>query len=376
MRTTIRSASRPTCRSRRRHDLDRWLVARLNELVVDVTTRLELYDAQNAARAIETFIDELSNWYVRLSRDRFWASGTGAEKNAAYRTLYEALHTLSLLTAPFAPMLAESLYQILVRALDKKAPESVHLAAWPQAQLEREDSALVSAMRVAQKTVDLGRQVRAASKIKTRQPLPVAYVRPRTAAEADALARFRALVLEELNVKDVQIVGLDAEFIEYALRPNLPRLGPRFGKKLGALRQALAAADARAVATTVAQGGKIKVSANGEVFELDPEDVLVDSKSARGYASAESDGMLVALDTRIDEALAQEGLAREIVREIQDARKRAALHISDRIVAKITADEAYAMAIERWRDYISQQTLSDAIEVTRGDALAVTVRKK
>ncbi len=191
-------------RLQQRHDLDRWLVARLNELVTDVTTRLELYDAQNAARAIETFIDELSNWYVRLSRDRFWASSTGAEKNAAYRTLYEALHTLSLLTAPFAPMLAESLYQILVRALDKKAPESVHLAAWPQAQLEREDSALVSAMRVAQKTVDLGRQVRAASKMKTRQPLPVAYVRPRTAAESDALIRFRALVLEELNVKDVQ----------------------------------------------------------------------------------------------------------------------------------------------------------------------------
>ncbi len=172
-----------------------------------------------------------------------------------------------------------------------------------------------------------------------------------------------------------KIVGLDAEFIEYALRPNLPRLGPRFGKKLGALRQALAAADARAVATTVAQGGKIKVSANGEVFELDPEDVLVDSKSARGYASAESDGMLVALDTRIDEALAQEGLAREIVREIQDARKRAALHISDRIIVKITADEAYAAAIERWRDYIAQQTLAQTIEVTRGDSLVVHVHK-
>jgi isoleucyl-tRNA synthetase len=230
-------------------------------------------------------------------------------------------------------------------------------------------------MRVAQETVDLGRQVRAATKLKNRQPLALALVRPRTSVDASALGRFRPLLLDELNVKDLQIVGVDAEFIEYALRPNLPRLGPRFGKRLGALRAALTSADARAVARAVAAGEKFSVHANGEVFELDPDDVLVDSKSASGYASAEADGMLVALDTRITPELAKEGLAREVVREIQDARKRAALHISDRISAVVEAPPDYSAAIAVWSDYIKEQTLATKIEVRSRDELAVTVTK-
>ena len=360
----------------KRPDMDRWAVARLDGLVGETTRRLEAYDAQGAARAIERFIDELSTWYVRLSRERFWAAGRTADKAAAYRTLYECLATLASLLAPFAPFLAESLYQILVRALDANAPESVHLAPWPRTSSERADAELVVAMRVAQETVDLGRQVRAGAKVKTRQPLPVAYVRPRNLADADALRRFRQLVLDELNVKDLQVVGMDAQFIEYALRPNLPRLGPRFGKKLAALRQALAGADARAVAAAVTAGREFEVSANGEVFKLEPDDVLVDSKSAQGFASAESDGMLVALDTRIDDALAKEGLAREVVRAIQDARKQKALHIADRIVAKLSADAGYASAIALWQAYIKEQTLATEIEVTPGDGLTVSVEKK
>ncbi|HME81848.1 MAG TPA: isoleucine--tRNA ligase [Candidatus Eremiobacteraceae bacterium] len=360
---------------RQRPDMDRWAAARLTELTADVTRRLELYDAQGAARAIESFVDELSNWYVRLSRDRFWASGTGADKAAAYRTLYESLYAIGLLVAPFAPMLAESVYQMLVRSLDKQAPESVHLVPWPQAQQERVDAALVAAMRVAQETVDLGRQVRAAAKIKTRQPLPIAYVRPRSAADGAALTRFRALVLEELNVKELQVVGLDAAFIEYAIRPNLPRLGPRYGNKLAALRKALATVDAREIAIAAAEGRTFDVSASGETFSLGPDDVLVDSKSARGLASAESNGMLVALDTRVDENLMKEGLAREVVRAVQDARKHAALHISDRISVTIAADADYEAAVDAWREYIMEQTLAVKVEVVRAESLAVTVRK-
>jgi len=358
-----------------RADMDRWAAARLEDLTLDVTRRLELYDAQGAARAIETFVDELSNWYVRLSRDRFWASGDTPDKRAAYRTLYECLCSVAVLLAPFTPMLSESLYQMLVRALDPKAAESVHLTGWPAARQERSDRALVEAMSAAQEAVDLGRQVRAATKIKNRQPLALALVRPRTSGDADALTRFRPLILDELNVKDLQVVGIDAEFIEYALRPNLPRLGPRFGKRLDALRTALTSADARAVARAVAAGEKFSVHANGEVFELDPDDVLVDSKSAAGYASAEADGMLLALDTRITPELAKEGLAREIVREIQDARKRAALHISDRISAVVEAPPDYSAAIAAWSDYIKEQTLATKIDVKPGDELAVTVTK-
>ncbi len=359
----------------RRSDMDRWAVARLNEVLAHVTARLEAYDAQGAGRAIETFVDELSNWYVRLSRDRFWASGTSDDKTAAYRTLYECLVVTAKMIAPFAPFVAESLYQMLVRSMDEGAPESVHLAAWPVAKAGGTDESLVRAMRVAQETVDLGRQVRATAKIKTRQPLPVAYVRPRSRTDADALARFRPLVLEELNVKDVQAVGLDATFIEYALRPNLPRLGPRFGKQLGALRKALDAADARAIAVAVAAGRSFDVSADGHTFRLEPEDVLVDSKSAQGFASAETHGMLVALDTRVDKALALEGLAREVVRAVQDARKSAALHIADRVTVRIAANAEYAEAIAAWQDYIKQQTLAIKIDVASGDGLSVTLQK-
>jgi len=336
-----------------RPDMDRWAVARLHELIGMVTQRLEAYDAQSAGRAIEAFVDELSNWYVRLSRDRFWGAQLTTDKSAAYRTLYECLSGIALLLAPFVPFLAESMHQHL-----NMPGASIHLASWPESNAARIDVGLLTAMRTAQNAVDLGRQARAGAKIKTRQPLPSAFVRARDPADDAALQRFRSLILEELNVKDVRIVGLDAEFIEYALRPNLPRLGPRFGKKIGAVRSALSAADARAIAAAVARRQPFDVGANGETFTLQPDDVLVDSKSAPGFAFAEGDGMLVALDTRIDRTLVLEGTAREIVRAVQEARKQAGLRVSDRIRLKIDASGDCAEAVVRWREYITAETLA------------------
>jgi isoleucyl-tRNA synthetase len=266
--------------------------------------------------------------------------------------------------APFVPFLAESMHQHL-----GMAGKSVHLAGWPQAYAARIDVELLGAMRAAQDAVDLGRQARAAAKIKTRQPLPAAFVRARDPAAAGALRRFKALILEELNVKDVQVVGMDAQFIEYALRPNLPRLGPRFGKKIGAVRSALSAADARAIAAAVAKQQPFEVSANGETFTLQPDDVLVDSKSAQGFAFAERDGMLVALDTRIDRPLVLEGIARELVRAVQDARKQAGLRVSDRIKLRINATGDCAEAVARWRDYIAGETLAVDVNGVEFDPL-------
>jgi len=232
---------------------------------------------------------------------------------------------------------------------------------------------LMAQMDAARRAVELGRQARASTKIKTRQPLTVAYVRARTAGDDAALRRFRALVLDELNVKDVQVVGMDASFIEYALRPNLPRLGPRFGKELGALRKAIAAADARAVAVAVAAGKGFDVSADGKNFALEPDDVLVDSKSAAGFAFAEGDGMLVALDTRLSRELELEGWAREIVRAVQDARKVAGLDVSDRIALRVTADGDTHEAASAWKDYIVHQTLATSWDLSRGEfAVAVS----
>jgi isoleucyl-tRNA synthetase len=341
-----------------RADIDRWAVARLHQLISQVTQALERYDAQSASRAIDAFAGELSNWYVRLSRDRFWGNELSTDKLAAYRTLYECLSGVALLLAPFAPFLAESMYQHLVRPVCPDAALSVHLANWPVAQERCIDNALIDDMRVARDAVDLGRQARAAAKVKTRQPLAKAYVRPRSAAGGAALTRFRSLILDELNVKSLEVVELDADFIEFRLRPNLPRLGPRFGNRLGAVRDALAGADARAVALTIKQGNAVEISCNGETFWLEPDDILVDSKSAHGFVFAEQDGMLVALDTRLDRALVLEGGAREIVRAVQEARKQAGLDVSDRIRLRIDADAESSAAVEQWRDYIAKETLA------------------
>jgi isoleucyl-tRNA synthetase len=300
---------------------------------------------------------------VRLSRPRFWKSAGGADKadadkGSAYRTLYQCLVGVTTLLAPFVPFLAESLYQTLVRSVDSSAPESVHLVPWPVADAASIDAELLAEMRTVRTAVDLGRQARASAKVKTRQPLASAFVRARTKIDDEALTRFRHLVLDELNVKDVQVVGIDAAFIEYALRPNLPRLGPRYGKRIGSLRAALANADARAVAEAVAAGKGFEVSNDGEAFALEPDDVLVDSKSAQGFAFAEDDGMLVALDTRLDRRLVLEGIAREIVRTVQDARKAAGLDISDRIRLRIDASGDATEALAAWRDYVAEQTLA------------------
>jgi isoleucyl-tRNA synthetase len=341
-----------------RTDLDRWMIGSIERLTFDVTGLLEEYDAQGAGRAIERVVDDLSNWYVRLSRDRFWGPKLTADKRAAYRTLYESLTRVVVLLAPFVPFFSETLYEELVRSVDAGSPESVHLQAWPSSATGAVDSDLLQSMRVAMDAVDLGRQARANAKVKIRQPLAVAHVRAQSATAEAALQRFRPLLLDELNVKDVHLVGVDAQFIEYALRPNLPRLGPRYGKQMQAVRAALAAADARAVAAAVAAGKSFEVSSDGHTFTLEPQDVLVDSKSAQGFAFAESDGMLVALDTRLDHALVLEGSAREVVRAVQDARKQAGLQVSDRIHLRVDATGDVSEALTAFGDYIKGETLA------------------
>ncbi|MDQ2817351.1 MAG: isoleucine--tRNA ligase, partial [Candidatus Eremiobacteraeota bacterium] len=345
----------------RRSDIDRWALARLHALIAHVTASLERYDPQGAGRAIESFVDDLSNWYVRLSRARFWGNTTIDDKAAAFRTLYECLTGVCLLLAPFVPFLAETLWQRLVSCVDEAAPASVHLASWPSADERLIDDRLIDAMRAARAVVEVGRKARAQAKIKTRQPLRGAHVRLPDPADEAALSRFRPLILEELNVKELQVVGAQAEFIEYALRPNLPRLGPRYGRKLGELRRALSQAQPREVAAAVGRRDKLTLSADGEIFVLDPEDVLVDSKSARGFVFAEEGGILVALDTQLDPDLLLEGLAREIVRSVQEARKAAGFDVSDRIRLRIDSDGDAAAAVERWREYIARETL--AVEI-------------
>lgn len=335
-----------------RPEMDRWLLARLEETVRDVTTALEAYDARGGGRALERFVDDLSNWYVRRSRSRFWGEG-GNVDSAAYATLHEALLVVSQLTAPFTPFLADALYRNL-----SGQDSSVHLTEWPQVRAVRLDSKLTADMAAVMKVVELGRAVRGAHNLKTRQPLAGVQVRAASPAALDALKRSQEQIMEELNVKSVTFLEGDTDLVQYSLRPNLPVVGKQYGKQLPLLKKALAEADARAVAQAVAAGQGFSVQADGTTFDLTPESVLVDAKAPEGVAAAEDAGYLVAFDTALTPELLREGLARDLVRAIQEARKSAGFEVQDRIRLALDVQGDMLEAAQEWRDFIAGEVLA------------------
>jgi len=343
--------------------VDRWLVSRLESLTQEVTDALEGFDPTAASRALRDFVvDELSNWYVRRNRRRFWRSGQGggldADSLAAYATLYEALVRVATLMAPMAPFTSEELYQNLVAARDPEAPDSVHLAAWPEARAELIDAGLERDMRALVRLVELGRAARAASGVKLRQPLPEVLVRVRDAAELAGVRALADQLREELNVKAVRFLAVEDTFVDYLVKPNLPRLGKRAGRLIPQLRAALERVDGREVAANVAAGRPTVLDLAGEAFELEPEDVLLDPKSPEGYAAEEERGYLVALDTRVTDELRREGLARDAVRLVQNARKNAGLEVSDRIRLYVQADGALAQALAEHGETLAREVLA------------------
>ena len=341
-----------------RPEIDRWALALLHRTVSGVTDALEAYDVFAAGRAIESFVDQLSNWYVRRNRRRFWKAAAGRDKQAAYLTLYECLHTVNRLMAPIMPFITETVHQNLVRAVDKTAAPSVHMSEWPAPDPAARNDDLIAAIDVVQRVVGLGRAARNSSGVRVRQPLSRLLVRVPDEACAAFIVRHEAQILEELNVKAVQMLAADAELVSYRIKPNLPRIGKRFGKRVPAIREALAAADGSAIAAAVAAGRTFEVEADGEVIAFEPEDVLVESTSAEGYACAEEGGYLVGLDTSLTEALEREGLARELVRTVQEARKQAGLDVSDRITLRIDGTPEVVAALDAHRDYVMEETLA------------------
>lgn len=343
--------------------MDRWLLARLNSLVGETTRAMDGYDITGACRALEAFVDELSNWYVRLNRRRFWKAESDADKRAAYHTLYTALTTLSRLLAPFTPFLAEELYQNLVRTQDKGAPRSVHLAGWPAADERFLDPGLLADMAAAMRVVRLGRATRRQASLKVRQPLRRLVVRPPHAQAAQALERLREAILDELNVKEMQLLEPETPFESCSLRLNLPVVGPKYGRAVPAIRAALAAldpAEATAMARVLRQGEKAALSlADGTSVSLNGDEVLVETTVPEGFRFVLEEDYLVALDTTLDKDLTLEGLARELVRQIQEGRKEAGLAVTDRIVTYLAGASADVLqAIARHRDYLTGETLS------------------
>ena len=338
--------------------LDRWLRSALHTLVRDVTEALETYDVLGATRPIETFVDQLSNWYLRRSRRRFWKSESDSDKQAAYATLHEALVMLSKLLAPTMPFIAEELYQNLVRAVDGKAPESVHLADWPEYDAAVIDEKLNREMSLVVKLASVGHAARNKANRKVRQPLAEAAFSVGSAEERVVIEKYADLLEDELNVKHVRALDAAAEAVSYSLNPLPKQLGQKYGSRFPAIRKAILAMDAEAAAKALLSGAPLAVSADGQEYAILPEEVEVRAQAKAGYAVASEGALLAALVTDLTSELEKEGLAREFVRRIQDLRKQADLEIADRIKVYYVATPKLQSAVEAFKDYIMAETLT------------------
>ena len=339
-------------------DLDRWLLSELNVLVRDVTEAYENYDVTNATRPIEAFVEKLSTWYLRRSRRRFWKSESDSDKQAAYSTLYTALVTVSKLLAPAMPFLADELYQNLVRSVDTTAPESVHLATWPEVLPEMIDESLNSDMALVMKFVSLGHSARQKANRKVRQPLAEVAFSVGNVNERRAVEKYADLFMDELNVKHVRLLDAATEAVSHTVKPLPKQLGQKYGNKFPPLQKAILAMNPEDVAKTLMSGQPLKVTLDGTEYSILSEEVEVKARAKEGFAVAEEGPYVAALVTELTPELVQEGLAREFVRRVQDLRKSAELDVADRIELFVEATASLRAAVEAHKDYITTETLA------------------
>jgi len=358
--------------------LDRWILARLNEAAGEVRQRLDAYEPNLAVAALDTFLDDLSNWYLRRSRRRFWAkAGEGrasdADKDAAYATLYHVLTVFVRLLAPFVPFVSEVIYQNLVRSSDPRAPESVHHCSWPQVDRARLDPGLTRDMALVLKLVSLGHAARSRSNRKVRQPLAeVAFAVP-SAEDRRTVERYADLIGEELNVKSVRLLDAAAEVVDFRLNPLPKQLGQKHGSGFPALRAALLAVDAERAAADLLSGKPLSVIVGGQTIEVLPDEVEVRLEAHAGTSAAADGAYIAGLRTELTPELEREGLARELVRRIQDLRKESGFNVEDRIHVEYAASDRLAEAIASNRDYIAGEVLAKRLETRaepHGEAVA------
>jgi len=344
--------------------MDRWALSRLDSTVQQVTARLEGYDPTAAGRALEDLVDDLSNWYVRTSRRRFWRSDDPTDAAAAFATLHECLGTIALLVAPFCPFVADDMWGNLVAAHDPSAPPSVHLADWP-APGDRHDPDLEHAMAAAMEATTLGRSARKDAKLKVRQPLSEAVIAcpPATARVLEGLT---GIVADELNVREVRFVTDAGGLVQVSLKPNYRTLGPRMGPHMPAMAEAVAALDATATVRALDAGDTVTVVVNGNEERLSDDDLLREVRPSEGYAVAEGGALAVGLATEITPELEMEGLARDLVRAIQTARRAADLKVEDRIVLHLDGSARIREAIDAHRQWIAGEVLATDLTVGHG----------
>jgi len=342
-------------------DLDRWLLSELNVLVRDVTEAYENYDVPNATRPIEAFVEKLSTWYLRRSRRRFWKSESDSDKQAAYSTLYTALVTISKLLAPAMPFLADELYQNLVRSVDDTAAESVHLAEWPRVLPEMIDESLNSDMNLVMKLVSLGHSARQKANRKVRQPLAEVAFSLGNPSERKAVETYADLFMDELNVKHVRLLDAATEAVSHSVKPLPKQLGQKYGNKFPSIQKAILAMNSEEAARPLLVGKPLRVEANGETYDVLPDEVEVKALAKEGFAVAEEGPYVAALVIELTPELVREGLAREFVRRVQDLRKSAELDVSDRIELFIEASAGLRSAIEAHKEYITTETLTSSL---------------
>ncbi|MDQ3218643.1 MAG: isoleucine--tRNA ligase [Actinomycetota bacterium] len=345
-----------------RSELDRWILAELDDTVRHMSASLEAFDATGAGRRLDRLVDDLSNWYVRRSRRRFWKSAAEADTKAAFLTLWECLVTIAKLSAPFTPFVADEIYTNLT-GTGAEEHESVHLARWPQPDAARADDSLRTGMALARRLVALGRAARTDARVRVRQPLSRALiVMPR--AEADLLEDLEPLMAEELNVKAVEVAHGLQELVTYSIRPNFKLLGPRFGATVKDVARALSAADAQALTESLESTGNAIVDLDGEPVSLSADELDVRIEGREGFSLAREGAYGVALDLELDGELIAEGIAREVVRAVQELRKSSGLAVSDRIELWLESeDETVAEALEQHRDAIASEVLATTVNV-------------
>ena len=343
--------------------MDKWLLSRLNTTVQAVDNDLANYKIPEAARALQEFVDEMSNWYVRRSRERFWAKGMEQDKINAYMTLYNALVTIAKTAAPMIPFMTEDMYQNLVRSVDKDAPESIHLCDFPTVNEAWIDKDLEADMKELLEIVVLGRACRNTANIKNRQPIGTMYVK----AEKKMSEFYTDIIADELNVKEVKFADDVESFISYSFKPQLRTVGPKYGKLLGGIRQALTDINGTAAMNELRTNGVLKLDINGNDVELTEEDLLIETAQTEGYVS-ESDGETsVVLDTNLTPELIEEGFVREIISKIQTMRKEAGFEVMDKIKVYAHGNDKIQEVMKAHEDEIKSEVLADEMVLGETD---------
>jgi len=336
--------------------MDKWILSKLNTMIKESGELMDQYDITGAGLKIEEFTDELSNWYVRRNRSRFWADTLTEDKINAYNTLYTVLTKLILVAAPFVPFITEEIYQNLVVSLDPEAKESIHLNLWPSYNLEMVDTELEKKMDLAYDLVKLGRSARNAAVIKNRQPLSTMLI-----SEKELPDYYGDIIKDELNIKEVKLGADLGKYVNYEIKPNLPVLGKSYGKLIPGIKRAIAEKDQATLARTILSGEKVPVDVDGNLITLSDENLLVTMQGLEGFAFAGEGEMGIVLDTTITDELREEGYVREVVSKIQNMRKESGLEVSDRINLYISGNSLIEAVVKKASDFISKETLSENI---------------